>query len=1130
MGARVSIPQKIRFRRGEIVGLHTLPSAGGAGHVFSLARMARVAALASGGLVVVLVSLVAALLAVGSISISSERLTQAAERAVAQMVGEEVRLVTGEARLAFGLTRPFGLELRDVSVTTAETGEARLSAGLLQFSVRLLPLLAGEVRLAGATVSDVDLRLAELPAAPGGGLLAQLAGADGLVGADDLVAFAFNGLAGAMDALDGSGTGLFVVENLSLDLGARKLLIARAGIAETAEGAAIDVAARLGERDLAVSGRVGRGPAGAMRLDLGIDVPAPAAGADPEQPGMLQLGALRIELTGDKADAASAGALRARIETTGTRIRVGHSVPHTGRIALDLRLDGTGSRYDIARLEAGDGRTDITLSGSVDLVGQGAAPHYGFRLASGGSLLAPADSLEPALAAAIFSTGRVDARFRSIVADRLVVATGQSEVLATLAIDLPETGGSGLRLAVNVADLPTAHAKNLWPWFGAGSARGWTLRNVFGGVVKEGRLELNLPAGRLASGIPLTPDDLSGHFVVHGARFDMAGSIPPMRDAVGIVDIAGKDVTISLESGTVYTEAGRTLSARKGSFRIPDTHIPPLRGLLSLDVEGSADAVAEIANYEPISLSRYMKLDPEGMAGTVSGHVDATIPLVAASRDTIDWSVDLAFSGLNVPQAFQGQKLSEADGRLRADPTRAVIEAKGRLNGVPADFSLEEPLGADKSGRRMIAELQVNDSSREALMPGLGAIVSGPFALTLLSREDGASDITADLTSATLQVPWIGWEKKPGVAANASFVMRRAGGVTRIEEFSAGGRGFSAAGIIEVDAKGFARAEFSRLSLHEGDDLATTVARRNGGGYAVTVRGRKGDVRSVVGEFNLDTRDGDGGWTATDKFSLDLELDAATGFHGETLRDLKLVFSGPGTTVGGMRASARTASGAPVSIVDATIGNERRLELAAGNAGEVLRFLNLYQNVRGGVAELRLSGAVGKALSGPLIARGFDLIEEQRLETMVNRAAPGSDRSLNQTVNSAVDTARAQFDVAYAVIEKGEGYLKVADGVVRGGSIGATFQGTVFDRSGNMLVTGTFMPAYGINRLFGEIPLLGVILGNGRDRGLIGITFRLHGKTANPQVSVNPLSVIAPGIFRKIFEFQPKQMDTGETE
>jgi hypothetical protein len=98
--------------------------------------------------------------------------------------------------------------------------------------------------------------------------------------------------------------------------------------------------------------------------------------------------------------------------------------------------------------------------------------------------------------------------------------------------------------------------------------------------------------------------------------------------------------------------------------------------------------------------------------------------------------------------------------------------------------------------------------------------------------------------------------------------------------------------------------------------------------------------------------------------------------------------------------------------------------------------------------------------------------------------------------------------------------VRVENGIVRGDQIGATFQGTVRDISGNTDMTGTFMPAYGLNSLFGQLPLIGTILGNGRDRGLLGITFKLEGPFDKPKLTVNPLSLIAPGVFRNIFEFE----------
>ncbi|MCA1481583.1 hypothetical protein I6F37_42385, partial [Bradyrhizobium sp. NBAIM08] len=116
------------------------------------------------------------------------------------------------------------------------------------------------------------------------------------------------------------------------------------------------------------------------------------------------------------------------------------------------------------------------------------------------------------------------------------------------------------------------------------------------------------------------------------------------------------------------------------------------------------------------------------------------------------------------------------------------------------------------------------------------------------------------------------------------------------------------------------------------------------------------------------------------------------------------------------------------------------------------------------------------------------------------------------------DTSKVDFDRGFAQIEKGDGYLSIKNGAIRGPLLGTTFQGSLYDREGNMAITGTFMPAYGLNSLFAEIPLVGIILG-GRDKGLIGITYKVAGDAKSPTVQVNPISAIAPGIFRQIFEF-----------
>jgi hypothetical protein len=39
------------------------------------------------------------------------------------------------------------------------------------------------------------------------------------------------------------------------------------------------------------------------------------------------------------------------------------------------------------------------------------------------------------------------------------------------------------------------------------------------------------------------------------------------------------------------------------------------------------------------------------------------------------------------------------------------------------------------------------------------------------------------------------------------------------------------------------------------------------------------------------------------------------------------------------------------------------------------------------------------------------------------------------------------------------------------------------------------------------------------NEGVLGITYAVQGKTSNPDVVVNPISMLAPGFLRQIFEF-----------
>ena len=141
------------------------------------------------------------------------------------------------------------------------------------------------------------------------------------------------------------------------------------------------------------------------------------------------------------------------------------------------------------------------------------------------------------------------------------------------------------------------------------------------------------------------------------------------------------------------------------------------------------------------------------------------------------------------------------------------------------------------------------------------------------------------------------------------------------------------------------------------------------------------------------------------------------------------------------------------------------------------------------------------------------------LEAALDRVVAGQQNNGPRSASS-VDFSQARADFTRI-----PGRMSIRDGVVRGPTIGATIEGNIDYLRDDVNVRGTLVPLYGLNNMFGQIPIVGLFLGGGSNEGIFGITYEVTGSTANPRPQVNPISAIAPGLLRKFFEFRDTSND-----
>ena len=118
---------------------------------------------------------------------------------------------------------------------------------------------------------------------------------------------------------------------------------------------------------------------------------------------------------------------------------------------------------------------------------------------------------------------------------------------------------------------------------------------------------------------------------------------------------------------------------------------------------------------------------------------------------------------------------------------------------------------------------------------------------------------------------------------------------------------------------------------------------------------------------------------------------------------------------------------------------------------------------------------------------------------------------------------QVEFDHLDVPFSVGHGQVVLGDSTINGPLLGARLNGKIDYNRQYVFLEGTYVPLYGLNSIPNSIPIIGDILSGGRSGdGLIGITFQVQGPMGHPQVMVNPLSMLTPGLLRQIWETAPQ--------
>jgi hypothetical protein len=707
-----------------------------------------------------------------------------------------------------------------------------------------------------------------------------------------------------------------------------------------------------------------------------------------------------------------------------------------------------------------------------------------------------------------FDAGALDFRVRL---NPFTIDVGQASLTYQdqhlLASGTVSDGPKGWSVAANAELDRITHDRllALWPPQVVPKTRNWVAENVQDGQVSNVR-----------SGFRLGPDmetRFSLGYDFSGADVRFLKTLPPIEGGRGYSVIEGKSYTMVLEEGHITAKSGGRLDAAGSVFAVADVTQKPAQAQIDVRAVGDLTAALSVLDEKPFEFLTKAKLPID--LGTGRADVVATIRTPLRKGVKID---DVAFDVRGKVTGFASDRLvPERQMRsdrldLRATQEGLTISGKGWLQDVPFEGRFSKNFGPDFKGISKIdgtAELSPKAAANLGITLPDGLLTGQGTAQVTVGLRQGQSPALAlrsNLAGVGMAIPALGWAKPARSTGQLALdvTLSKPAAVDRITLDAAG---LQAAGRISLGANGVLKeARFTSVRLGNWlNASAVLTGQGKGNPAALAVTGGVVDLRGLPGATGARGKSTGG--------PIALSLDQLTVAQGLALT----AFRGTLTPVaGGISGDflGRVNGQTGISGTLAPTPNGTAVRIASQDAGAVFSAAKIFPNAQGGVMDLVLNptGAKG-TYDGTMTVRDVRIRKAPAVAELINAISiVGLLDQMNGT--------GLLFSDAEAVFRLGPRAVQIAKASAEGASMGMSMSGLYVFNGGRLDLQGVVSPVYMLNGIGSIFTRKG--------EGLFGFNYAIKGTAKSPSVSVNPLSILTPGMFREIFRSRPPELEPSE--
>ena len=716
--------------------------------------------------------------------------------------------------------------------------------------------------------------------------------------------------------------------------------------------------------------------------------------------------------------------------------------------------------------------------------------------------------------------GAFDAATKHLAIDEISARRGAFELSLTGALHDHEVS-TGVTLNGGFKNLSVADLKRLWPAGPAPGARDWINTNVHEGVIPEGTVAVAIPPGVLTDN--RIPDEtMRIAFAMEGMRMTYLEGLPDMTKVKGSAVLLGDTFTAEVTTGNVGN-----VVLKQGSFTIPELHRRGTTGTIVGTLSGPTVDILTVLDRPRLGYPTRYGIKPTDAGGKADVTFTFAIPMLRDIK-TEEIGIDVAAELKDVRLPINDHlKITGGMFAVKLDMKGMKAHGAVQVNTAPMGFTWTEDFtGTAKTATRLDVTATLNEDQRARLGLDMRPYVEGKTTIAAVFTGNGGkiqnAKIDANLTGARLSASELNWAKpedaKATMKADIAF---RADDTIEISNIDATGQGMKALGRLVVGDGRIREADFKRLVLGDRNDFAIAYKVAKDGAETIDAKGRVIDAGGFLGGDEEEKSGEKQKHPVAIKANFDLAyLQGDVWFTG---LNFNYADDGQRLTAFKIDASADAANvrGELTRLPD----NSRKLRLQTADAGRLLRAATGFRSLIGGelalTVELSPMPPPGQAgakadptFDGTLKIENFKIVDQPFFARLLSA---GSFTGLDDLLRGEGIT----FTKVEQVFQGRGDVITLTNGRAAGPAIGLTTQGIINRGTDRLDLNGTIVPLYGLNSMFEDIPLLGDILTSRKGEGVFGVTYGVSGDLDELKIAVNPISVLAPGFLRKLFQMGP---------